>query len=444
MFILLTALSVNFELSHPFIWFNLFFTFYSLSTPILHLLGEYNFYKTYAHNFNYIQIVYAEYLAVLAFSLAIFPKVIPYNLSAYRNYNYIEALFKGKYYIISLSILLSFINLYGIIKSDIHDKIIKIVEFSPMLVMDFPWKFMIVAIVTIILYFRLKNKIFPFALLILLSIYMGLVLFICGERGPLFSFSLAVLMSYHIIYHKLKFIYFFIVLLVGLYSSTFFGVFKMSLLGDTTLAETFALLPYNYTDIIPMMIGGEFRSASENLGVALQAVPSEVPFLYGKSLVMDLVRAVVPGFLFPRGTFPSTVDWFNETFFSEFYATGAGVGFSLVGTGYVNFGYPGIVGLFFILGWIVKKISEKSVSSPIFLIFYVNFIPLLCYAIRGDIATIISQSWKHILLPIWIMIFIGKLIGTAKPSFLRKTSFLDNIIRNKVLVRKIASKYVAR
>ena len=46
-FVVLGCVSAQFDISHPFIWFNVVFMLYSLATPILNLQGEYYYYKKY-------------------------------------------------------------------------------------------------------------------------------------------------------------------------------------------------------------------------------------------------------------------------------------------------------------------------------------------------------------------------------------------------------------
>jgi oligosaccharide repeat unit polymerase len=157
-------------------------------------------------------------------------------------------------------------------------------------------------------------------------------------------------------------------------------------------------------------------------------VPSSISYLYGQLLVNDLIRAIIPGFLFSRETFYTTTTWYNESFFSRAYGTGMGMGFSLVAYGYVNFGYPGVVGLFLVLGWLTKKLYHKAGHSNIYLISYLGFSAVLISAIRADLTSIVSQSWKHILVPILLMIWLGKIMrkegqpinpeGTLRKPFL--------------------------
>jgi hypothetical protein len=422
------ATSVNFELSHPFIWFNIFFAVYSLSTPIINIMGEYIYYAQYSKNFDYIQLIFSQYLAVLAFSLALGPKRISYNLSIFKGGKNNSNLFRGSYYVLIFGTIISLAYIYGIIHADIKEKTIKIAKYNPVLALSFCWMIMTVSIVTIMTRNKLLGKAFPFILIILFSFYNPLSLLIGGDRHPLFYYLLALIITIHIFYKKIKFRYFLLAQILGIYLSTILGFFKMFMLSDISMVNTFNSLLFDYRNILLTILSGEFRTASENMAVALQGVPQQVPFLYGKLLLSDLMSAFIPTFLFPRETFETSVFWFNKIFFLKYFDTGAGVGFSMVAVGYVNFGYPGIVGLFLFMGWAMRKLYERTAKSLLYLIFYLCFIPVFVLSSRADLATVVSQGLKHILATILIMIFIGKLTaakGTSagQPKIALRSSF---------------------
>ena len=412
------AKSVNFELSHPFIWFNIFFAVYSLSTPIMNMMGEYIFYPQYSKNFDYIQLISAQYLALLVFSLAVGPKTISYNLSIFKRQKYNSDLFRGSHYLLALGTIISLIYLYGIVYYGIKEKTDKIALYNPVLALSFCWMVIICSIVTILIRNKMLNKGFPIIIILLFSSYLPLSLLAGGDRHPLFYYLLTLIITIHIFYKKIKFRYFLFVQVIGMYLSTILGAFKMFLLSDMSIDSISNLLLFDYRNILLTIICSEFRTASENMAVALQAVPEQIPFLYVKPLLSDLMSTFIPTFLFPRETFETSVYWFNRTFFPNYFNTGAGVGFSLVATGYVNFGYFGIIGLFFLLGWALRKIYERTAKSLLYMIFYLCALPIFVLSIRADLATIFSQGLKHILSSILIMIVIGKFTTARGASVL--------------------------
>jgi oligosaccharide repeat unit polymerase len=414
-FVIFGVISVDCDISHPFVLFNIIFTIYSISTPIINIMGEYIYCKSYASNFDYVQIIFTEYLALLAFSLIVSPKLVTYNISSFaKRINKAVYLYNGIYYVLIAAIIISLIQLIMLKEAGVQSKIDKISEFSQVNYLGFAWTVITVSVTALLVHSRLQAKRYPFLFISIISTYILLALLISGERGPLFRYVLTLAVATHVLYGKIKFRYFVIALFAGIYLSTIAGPFKMFLMSNLRLTDIPGMLKFEYSDVLLNLMGGEFRSASENLGVVLQAIPSSLPFLYGKSLLFDLIRSVIPSFLVSPETIPTTVYWFNDTFFSSLLAKGGGVGFSLVGTGYVNFGYPGIVGLFLLVGWLIKKLYEYSAKNVVFLICYLSIMPLLAYCIRADLAILISQGLKHILLPIGLMIVIGKCMGKTK------------------------------
>lgn len=162
----------------------------------------------------------------------------------------------------------------------------------------------------------------------------------------------------------------------------------------------------------------EFKSSSRNLAILMENIPNHINFFYGKGILMDLGRAFIPGFIFPHTT--SSTIWFNEIFFPHFFQMGGGVGFSLVGVGYLNYGIVGVVILFAILGYLIKKLYF-NLNNPIILVIYANFLPLFIFALRGDLSVIISQTLKHILLPIILVILIDSML---RDIFIRRAYYV--------------------
>lgn len=408
-FVVLGCISANFDISHPFVWFNVVFMLYSLSTPILNLQGAYYYYKGYSQWFNYHQMVIAQFLAVLVFSLAVTPKVVSFDLESYKRTE-TDPIYRGSYYLLIICIIVSLSHLIAVVQSGFVIKTELITHYNPLYGLSFIWNILDVALITMLLQKRLQTGKLPWGFILIMTGYISFAVLISGERGPLFRYLLILVILIHILFKKIKLRYFLLAIFLGVYLSTILGAFKSFLLTDLRLADMPGILNLEDSNILETMLMDEFRSASDNLGVALQMVPSSISYLYGRLVLNDLIRAIIPGFLFDRNTFYSTMTWFNETFFSRAYSTGMGMGFSLVAYSYVNFGYPGVAGLFLFLGWLTKKLYHKAGQSNIYLISYLGFIGVLITSIRGDMTYIVSQSWKHILVPILLMIWFGRIM----------------------------------
>jgi hypothetical protein len=197
-----------------------------------------------------------------------------------------------------------------------------------------------------------------------------------------------------------------------LFLSTLSGYFKMFLLSKQMIGTLEMEMSGRY--IARFLLGSELLTASQNLALLIELVPEQNPFFLGETFLWDLRKAFIPNFFFPRSLFLNTTAWFNKTFFPYYWDKGHGVGFTLVGLGYLNYGFIGVICLFSILGVVWRITYKWSLKSVWGLIFYVNSIIVWVYSIRADLSAPISRSIKHIMLPLLIISLIG--------SFKRKKS----------------------
>jgi oligosaccharide repeat unit polymerase len=155
------------------------------------------------------------------------------------------------------------------------------------------------------------------------------------------------------------------------------------------------------------VLQSEFVSASQNL--SLVAVNWADTRYRGQSLV-DL-RALLP----PAKPPPSITGDFNAQFFREVYASGGGLGFTIIGEGYANFGVAGVVLWFLLIGLFVKYLHACCTKGFLSVVAYVVATPLLMIATRGDLSIIMSQFTKHVALP---LLLIASAVIAALPNAL--------------------------
>ncbi|HKQ25330.1 MAG TPA: O-antigen polysaccharide polymerase Wzy [Burkholderiales bacterium] len=151
---------------------------------------------------------------------------------------------------------------------------------------------------------------------------------------------------------------------------------------------------------------GEFFSAGRNLERLLSA-KGEWSYSYGTSLVQDVLRGVLPG---GWGFGESTQKWFNSTFFPEIIDEGRGYGFTMIGTWYVNFGAVGVLVGFALLTIVIFILFCRRRSSWIAISFYILFVPAMIYSIRGDLSVVLSYGLKQCLLPLLLIVVIGRVL----------------------------------
>ncbi|MGM8935034.1 O-antigen polysaccharide polymerase Wzy [Pseudomonas neustonica] len=229
-----------------------------------------------------------------------------------------------------------------------------------------------------------------------------------GERDIFFSFCLVSIMLMYasgkrrrLVYYVVGLAFLMLIPILGEYKNYFSRV---------------AFQKIDYSNYLMTFLDGEFRSAGFNNDVILTSWDGS--FFYGVSILKDLVRAVVPGFVM---NVENSVGWYNTTFHPEIVAIGRGYGFSLAAEGYVNFGYLGVAIWFLVFGFLSSILYVKARDGIYFFSIYICSIPVFIYAIRGDFSTLLSPILKTMVLPcvfLFVLVVFFKLLA---PNRLNRT-----------------------
>lgn len=142
------------------------------------------------------------------------------------------------------------------------------------------------------------------------------------------------------------------------------------------------------SSILINFLSGEFESASRNLQMLVNNCSITKGIMHGKTWISDVTRVVGYGPYSP-------VRWFQNTFYAQ---SSTGQGFTIIGEGYINFGYLGVVFEFIIIGIMLRKLYYGYRKNIYTLFFYIGSIPLFIYATRADLSNIFSPFFRHILL----------------------------------------------
>lgn len=151
--------------------------------------------------------------------------------------------------------------------------------------------------------------------------------------------------------------------------------------------------------IILSFIDGEFSSAGRNMQVLVDG--NYYDYFGGYSLLMDIIRIFYDfGF--------STIKWFNDTVL-DYISTG--YGFTLVGEGYINGGYWGIVLVVSISTLILRALYLRAADNFYFMAIYIYMLPQFIYSTRADITSILSPLIKHVFLGLAILFILDFIFG---------------------------------
>ena len=245
------------------------------------------------------------------------------------------------------------------------------------------------------------------ALLITATVgWTGFAFLVSGERDVLMRVAWISVFLYHALVRPLTSR---TILLIGLGA-----IVVLPVLGDLKNALiTPDPISVSFDDPIAKVLSDEFVTAGRNLQVLVENSHAW-SFFEGRTILWDIQRAIIPNAVFPEAGLTPT-DWFNTLFYDDLVSRGGGVGFTLVGEGYMNFGWLGVVVWFAITGGFLRVLYQRSARDVLWLAIYVVAMPLAIYAVRADLAALLSQFGKHILLPAVALRATAAMMRTVVP-----------------------------
>ncbi|WP_272680164.1 O-antigen polymerase [Providencia sp. PROV032] len=359
----------------PFAWYVFFINIYHLSIIYLHYA---NF--RFVNNVN--DIILANFLATIGFLFSGFffiNKKEKFNISFANKIKKKTIIF---YYTISLILTLiiplSFISSNAQTKSEFDNTLGSF------------YGFLNLTILLWLIYKKNTGSKYPVIFISFNFLYFILSTLLLGERNIIISFMVIIIISGYAIWNfsRKRIIILFMSILLAI---PILGEYK-NLFTRTSFESSSSNIP-----VVIKLADGEFRSAGYNLDKIFDNPP---PLQYGASLLNDIGRALIPGFIYK---FDNSISWYNNEYNPEIVAQGRGYGFSFAAEGYINFSWVGIFLWFFIIGIFINYIYYLSMKNMNYLIIYILMIPFLIYALRGDFSSILSPLIKQVLLPLLII-----------------------------------------
>lgn len=382
-----TALGLaKFDLFHPYTWYAPFFFFYSASVPILVWLDV-------REDIGSLQeTVFLEWLALVSFLIVVGPsgnKIGPFA-KPIPNIKVIS------WMLLLLSVGVSGLYLWHIWQNNLGSKY-EIILSSSMLARLDPAFSVYALVYAVLLSIAFQENRFPWILIVLSLGWNTLAFLLSGERDFVFRILWITVVLLHGLYRPISRWYLALMVTGAIVLIPIMGDLKNVLLRETEV-------PIVLNAMAVRVLNDEFLTASDNLQFYLENGGFE-PFYFGETLLWDIKRAILPGFIFQEGSDPQR--HFNVTFFPDIVEQGGGRGFTLVGEGYMNFGLWGVVLWFLLLGWFVRYLYGKGSQSVIWFLVYVVSMPLMIYVIRADLSNLLAQFTKHIIVPM-LLLSIGQ------------------------------------
>ena len=389
------------DILHPSIWFGFFLVLYSIAYPILYKIGDLG---TVSIGYDSLGIK-ISWVALVSFLLSVGfssnrKNSLKDNTNMQKLYYMIDS--ANLVFIISSVLMIGiigYIYMKGIrtkaeifLHSSIHSSIAIIST-------TFLLSFSIVYQFHKLVQDKKHIKITIFAVLLSVFFY-----FFTGERDVIFKLILVLTsINFSIGTFKRKQVF-----LIGIISMLLIpALLNFGIRGGTFDPVKYVSNDSALTRLLTTFLRSEFGSASRNTQVIVQNI-EKYNFLYLKPFLSSF--AELP--LLPNLTGFSSIQWYYSTFFPDRQA-GSGVGFSLVGEGFLSFGTTGVVFWFVFLGLLMRVLYKRSKNNIIFYTVYILMIPSVIYSIRASLLVIISGLTRHAAALIFF-VCIGRILRSKK------------------------------
>ncbi len=404
----------EFAPTHPVVWLLPFIYIYHGSTSLYHILElETATYPSETTLCVWIAVLtIGTYFSV--FSKGLKDRCQTYSFTAYTIPNRLVSVV----YVLTLALL--FLDMFQFLSSGAMSKIDAYIFGMEAIDLNFSHSLFIVSYTILLAYRLFIGKRIPYLLIgcTLCGTFMALL--VLGERD-LFLRPLAItLLLLSIRSRNLKWG----VLAIGCAS-----VFLVPVLGAVKSYFTLGYRPADGSSIFLSPFYGEFLRVGKNLEVIMDNVLSW-DYYYGETLVWDLMRGFIPGFLYvPQ----NPTSWFNDTFFSTLRSRGGANGFSLMAEGYINGGHMGVMVWYLLLSIFAHVFHVVSRKSALCLAAYIYMIPFMIHVQRADFSNLISPFWKQMLLPVLLFVCLSKahslLVGPRRKgrTFTSKQQYSQNM-----------------
>lgn len=402
-FVIVLALINRFDFMHPSIWFGFFLLLYSIAHPVLYYLGDL---KAMANGYNSLGIK-ISWIALAMFSLSVgLTDGKKYTLNSQKNQRKLLYLIDSAnilYFISSLSMI--FIMLY-IYTSGIQTKTDIFLTSSIHSLVALVSTVFVLSSLIIYSYNRIVLNKRDIKKLIFLFIISSLFYLFTGERDVLFKLILSVtLINFSLGYLKKK--HFIVVstsalLLIPIILN--FGIRGGTYNPDLNITSNSSLVSF-----ISTFLGSEFSSASLNTQVIVQSFNSSDYMFFKPFLSAFLEFPMLPNLTGFR-----SIQWYYETYYPTRQA-GSGVGFTLVGEGYISYGIVGVMIWFMLIGLILKFFYKHSKNDILVFLIYILIIPIVIYSNRASLLVIISEITRTSF-ALFGLILVGQILRSRSMS----------------------------
>lgn len=381
------ALLTKFDIKNPVLLWTAVFILYQISYPILNSLGV-KVFEFYSLNDNYYLFSWIATASFLIFYGSL--ENISYsrdNIGLKTNIRFLRLL----YFVLSAVCVAA--SLYIIVNgfqskyelANSSDFILNLGNMAYTALIILPAFFVLSSNAT-----RKEKKMVVFATLAIALFGM----FTYGERSYVFNYLLIMLLCYF----ALRKITVKKLLIVGIGVIVFFSAsssMKMMFANDTYIGDDAE------QNILVAFLDSDFASAGFNFNYLLNNDTDSV--LKGRSYVYDFLSPV-DGIVDLKKY--SSTRWYTDQYWKT---RRTGLGFSIIGEGYVNFGVAGIILQMLIVARLIKFFYLRSDKNGYYFVIYVGLMALSLYSCRQALGNIISPWVKYYIVMAAVVYFANRL-----------------------------------
>jgi hypothetical protein len=386
------CLIVKFDVFHPYCWFSVFFFLYADAYAILYAAN----YSTRAWGYNK-QPIFLHWIALVVFLFVVTPRSYRIFTEKLSGQGYLEfphsklvnigITILGVWYLLAT---MSAIAVGAAGKIQLYSMNIWIVNMV-VLITRLMYIFFICQYCAVSSVKKRPAYMIIFRAAVPVCI-LGLFL---GERDLYFGFIVIIIItSYFLGFIKKKHFLFFAPLSVAalLLSVIYKSFFIRSHIHELDISSNNVFLAF---------LDGEFMSAGRNLQIVTSSTATKGMFK-GYGLIGEILRTFNI-----KAPWPAPNLWFNSTYFPT--VTRTGYGFTLVGTGYVNFGIFGVVLIYIFVALSIRYLYKYSFQNRYVFLLYMTAIPVYVYATRQSLVNILSPMILHSGLSVLLVYLCSKI-----------------------------------
>lgn len=428
--------AVRFDFVHPYVWFGLTFTIYSISGPLLLHLGihPYEHWGGYrVERLDFSGAMDCQFLALAVALVVIGPRRVSFVNSA--NAPNIRLLYDGAFAVLMVAAVIGVANIFQIVSQDFTSKADIVLSGDWTTRLSFAFNIAATALGVYLSKLFAERRISLAYLTLVIAVLAGAaVVLLIGQRHFLFRAGLVCLLVFHIFHRRISGRSLLLLAVLAMVLSTILGGYKMALVAHDSLPgyegsiweqslAFFALRNPDFLNQSPFMqylkiglvaaLGSEAMTPGNNMAMILSRVPNDMPYLSGTTIPSDLMRSVLPGFIV-QPLIDSTSGAYNRFVFPDTAESGGGVGFTIAGYGFLHFGIAGLIMIMVVIGGMLRSSYRWAARSPLGLMFFIGFFPVAIYVARNDISGPLSQGLKHVFLPLLAMLVVAHLKGSRR------------------------------